>query len=83
MSGRIHSLDSPIFCVCSDLRTLGWNGDDKAKELLKRAAEAVKPVMAKRKWKVHHLSEFYPPAPQLLGKFGYCVEARDRVVPWV
>jgi len=77
----VHTFDSPIFCKCDNLRTLGWNDDSKAKELLARAAEAVKPVMAKRKWRVHHLSEFYPPAPQLLGlnhNHGQKVEIRLR-----
>lgn len=70
MAGRVHGMDSRIFCVCDDVKTLGWEGDDQAKEMLNRAANTVKPIMAKRKWRVAHLREFYPQNAALLGREG-------------
>lgn len=61
------TLDSDIFKCCQNLKTLGWQNDAQAKNLLQRAANQVKPIMARRKWAVPLLTEFYPPAPNLLG----------------
>uniref|UniRef100_A0A7S3E8Z9 WLM domain-containing protein n=1 Tax=Rhodosorus marinus TaxID=101924 RepID=A0A7S3E8Z9_9RHOD len=63
----INTLDSEIFCVCEEVVTLGLPGDKNAKEILNRAAEMVKPIMAEKKWKVRVLAEFYPPQSNLLG----------------
>ncbi|KAH8682338.1 WLM domain-containing protein [Xylariales sp. PMI_506] len=35
--------------------------------ILKKVASLVKPIMRARGWKVHQLTEFYPPEPNLLG----------------
>ena len=37
--------------ICKERRTLGKHNDDYAKELLKRIADQVSPIMEKRKWK--------------------------------
>jgi len=64
----IHSVNSDIFLCCHDIQTLKRSPDDsEAKNLLVRAANQVKPIMAKRKWRVLRLSEFYPNNPSLLG----------------
>lgn len=61
------TLDSDIFKCCQKLKTLEWHNDAQAKSLLQRAADQVKPIMARRKWAVPLLNEFYPQMPNLLG----------------
>eukprot|EP01135_Chromosphaera_perkinsii_P005011 Nk52_evm9s310 gene=Nk52_evmTU9s310 len=53
--------------VCVRRKTLGKTNDAYAQELLKKIADQVSPIMAKRKWKVALLSEFYPRDSRLLG----------------
>ena len=66
-SSRMATLDSEIFKCCHKVTTLGWSNDTEAKRLLQDAADQVKPIMARRKWAVPLLNEFYPSAPNLLG----------------
>ena len=40
---------------------------NQAQELLSRASKAVFPLLQRRKWKIGHLTEFYPPNPSLHG----------------
>jgi hypothetical protein len=40
---------------------------DEAKELIHRAANAVTPLLQRRKWRIIHLTEFYPKNPSLHG----------------
>lgn len=75
------TLDSEIFKCCHTIKTLGWANDSNAKRLLERAANQVKPIMAKRKWAIPLLCEFYPPAANLLGlniNHGSRIEIRVR-----
>lgn len=65
--GRMVTLDSPLFKCCQNLKTLGLADDSTAKALLRRAADQVKPIMARRGWAVPYLCEFYPRSPNLLG----------------
>jgi DNA-dependent metalloprotease WSS1 len=61
------TLDSDVFMCCRELKTLGWENDANAQTLLRRAADHVKPIMAKRKWAVPIVKEFYPTNGNLLG----------------
>lgn len=75
------TLDSDVFKCCHKVETLGWNNDAEAKSLLQRAADQVRPIMARRKWAVPLLTEFYPPMPNLLGMnhdHGAKIEVRLR-----
>lgn len=65
--GRMVTLSSDIFKCCHTVRTLGLENDAGAKKLLTRAADQVRPIMAKRGWSVPVAEEFYPPGPKLLG----------------
>lgn len=81
MSSRMVTLDSDVFKCCHKVETLGWSNDREAKALLQRAADQVKPIMARRKWAVLLLVEFYPPMPNLLGmnhNHGERIEIRLR-----
>lgn len=78
---RMVSLNSDIFKCCHKVETLGWDNDTEAKSLLQRAANQVKPIMAKRQWAVPILAEFYPRARNLLGlnhNHGEKIEIRLR-----
>lgn len=80
-SSRMVTLDSDVFKCCHRVETLGWRDDSIAKKLLQRAADQVKPIMARRKWAVPMLTEFYPPMPNLLGmnhNHGERIEIRLR-----
>eukprot|EP00730_Choanoeca_flexa_P005283 TRINITY_DN11918_c0_g2_i7.p2 TRINITY_DN11918_c0_g2~~TRINITY_DN11918_c0_g2_i7.p2 ORF type:complete len:186 (+),score=27.28 TRINITY_DN11918_c0_g2_i7:161-718(+) len=44
-----------------------YDDQQRAQELLERAAKQVLPIMAKRSWKVTLLVEFFPNNPNLLG----------------
>jgi DNA-dependent metalloprotease WSS1 len=61
------TLESDIFMCCRVVTTLGWENDSSAKALLERAANHVAPIMARRKWAVPVLKEFYPTNARLLG----------------
>lgn len=61
------TLDSDLFKCCHSLTVLRWVGDDQALSLLERATTQVRPIMAKRKWTVPLVAEFYPPSSNLLG----------------
>lgn len=50
-----------------EIKTLKKVGENEAKELLEKVAKQVEPIMRKRRWKVHVLSEFCPENPGLLG----------------
>lgn len=81
MSSRMVTLDSDVFKCCHKVETLGWSNDREVKALLQRAADQVKPIMARRKWAVPLLVEFYPPMPNLLGmnhNHGERIEIRLR-----
>jgi len=67
MESKIHGLDSDIFCCCREIETLNGPNDYQAKDLLTRAANQVKSIMVKRKWRVLKLVEFYPDNANLLG----------------
>ncbi len=45
-----------------DIKTMGKQQDHEARALLEKAVQQVLPVMAKRKWKVDLLTEFFPSA---------------------
>lgn len=80
-SSRMVTLDSDLFKCCHDIKTLGWYDDTQALNLLTRAAEQVKPIMAKRNWVVPLLTEFYPDSTNLLGlnhNHGQKIEVRLR-----
>eukprot|EP01137_Pigoraptor_chileana_P013913 Opistho-2@67953 len=47
--------------------TLKWDDDQMATRLLACACEQVKPVVARRKWRVGIVREFYPTNDRLLG----------------
>lgn len=64
---RMVTLDSDMFKCCHKLSTLGWSQDAYARSLLQRATDQVRPIMAKRRWAVPLVAEFYPPATNLLG----------------
>lgn len=50
-----------------NISTIGQKNDYNARELLKKAARMVQPIMIKKKWSVPQLSEFYPNNKRLLG----------------
>lgn len=64
---RMATLDSDMFKCCHRLDVLRWVQDDYALSLLERATTQVRPIMAKRKWTVPLVAEFYPDAARLLG----------------
>eukprot|EP00177_Eucheuma_denticulatum_P005717 GFKZ01010420.1.p1 GENE.GFKZ01010420.1~~GFKZ01010420.1.p1 ORF type:complete len:298 (+),score=32.86 GFKZ01010420.1:289-1182(+) len=75
------TLNSPIFHCCQTLQTLPLPEKPTAHSLLQRAANQVRPLMAKRRWSVPLLAEFYPPQPNLLGlnhNHGQKIEVRLR-----
>lgn len=81
MPSRMVTLDSDMFKCCQTVRTLGWADDKTAQALLKRAANAVAPTMARRNWRVPEIREFYPAAANLLGLnhgHGALIEIRLR-----
>ncbi|MEW5307611.1 MAG: hypothetical protein WDW36_009991 [Sanguina aurantia] len=49
------------------ITTLGKSEDAQAKKLLHDAAKQVQPIMRRRQWTVPLLTEFFPPAHNLLG----------------
>lgn len=78
---RMVTLDSDVFKCCQKVETIGQNNDSEAKSILQRAADQVKPIMARRKWAVALLTEFYPPMTNLLGmnhNHGEKIEIRLR-----
>lgn len=80
-SSHMATLDSDMFKCCHEVKTLGMYDDKQAHNLLNRAAEQVKPIMAKRNWVVPLLIEFYPDTPNLLGmnhNHGQKIEVRLR-----
>eukprot|EP00897_Mesotaenium_endlicherianum_P001197 jgi/Mesen1/11078/ME000099S10515 len=61
------SLDSGALHKVWEIRTMKKVNDAEAMRLLEAAAKQVQPIMRKRQWKVHLLSEFSPKNPGLLG----------------
>eukprot|EP00755_Sulcionema_specki_P029985 Sspe_Gene.93346::Locus_66015_Transcript_6_6_Confidence_0.333_Length_1163::g.93346::m.93346 len=54
-------------CGVWEVQTMGKSNDSEARRILDSIASDVKPVMAKRGWKVSSLREFLPRDPRLLG----------------
>mmetsp|Transcript_12568 Transcript_12568/g.25513 ORF Transcript_12568/g.25513 Transcript_12568/m.25513 type:complete len:282 (-) Transcript_12568:926-1771(-) len=78
---NVVTLEHPMLFCCQTIRTMKKPQDAKAMELLHKAANQVKPIMAKRRWKVLVLEEFYPANPNLLGlnhRAGQKVQIRLR-----
>eukprot|EP00179_Madagascaria_erythrocladioides_P004126 CAMPEP_0198317298 /NCGR_PEP_ID=MMETSP1450-20131203/6816_1 /TAXON_ID=753684 ORGANISM="Madagascaria erythrocladiodes, Strain CCMP3234" /NCGR_SAMPLE_ID=MMETSP1450 /ASSEMBLY_ACC=CAM_ASM_001115 /LENGTH=146 /DNA_ID=CAMNT_0044020487 /DNA_START=88 /DNA_END=524 /DNA_ORIENTATION=- len=66
--GEVIGLDHAIYHHCHRISVLEDMPDSAtARQLLTRAADQVRPIMASHKWKVLSLEEFYPPTPNLLG----------------
>jgi DNA-dependent metalloprotease WSS1 len=79
-SGRRNSNDfTDHILQISHLETLP--NSNEAQNLLSRAARAVLPLLQRRKWKIGHLTEFYPNNPSLHGlniNQGYMIKVRLR-----
>jgi WLM domain len=61
------TLDSDVFMCSRKLKKVGWENDAKASISLHRAADHVKPILAKRTWTVPIVKELYPANGSLLG----------------
>jgi len=53
--------------LVEEIETLGLEGDDEVKRMLKSAVARVIPIMKKRSWKVSKVKEFFPQNQSLLG----------------
>ena len=61
-------MSSGNWCICRSISVLQRQRDrDEALVTLTRAARQVEPIMKKRGWVVHQLSEFLPRSQGLLG----------------
>nr|CCC95964.1 unnamed protein product [Trypanosoma congolense IL3000] len=53
--------------VIQKTTTLGWEGDDLAKQYLQRLVTVGEVILSSNGWKINHLKEFYPRSARLYG----------------
>eukprot|EP00758_Cryptobia_borreli_P020255 Tbor_TRINITY_DN9901_c0_g1::TRINITY_DN9901_c0_g1_i1::g.17631::m.17631 len=63
---RVGSLEDVRYKIHHST-TLGWEGDDHAKDIMAAVCVKAEVLMARHKWSVVRVVEFFPKSPALLG----------------